>query len=85
MGHVRYVDCNRVESWHMELLRKMSQIVMGIALAFAGIAHLAYSRAEFQAQVPTFLHGQADFVVLASGVVEIVLGAVFGAEMLIKL
>ena len=52
----------------------MSQIVMGVTLAFAGIAHLTTNRIEFQAQVPMFLHGQADFVVLASGVVEIVLG-----------
>ena len=58
----------------MELLRKSGQILMGLALTFAGIAHLTYSRAEFQAQVPTFLHGQADFVVVASGVVEVVLG-----------
>lgn len=58
----------------MELARKSGQILMGLALTFAGIAHLTYSRAEFQAQVPTFLHGQADFVVVASGVVEVVLG-----------
>jgi len=58
----------------MEYFRKLGQIVMGLALTFAGISHLTYSRAEFQAQVPTFLHGQADFVVLASGVVEVVLG-----------
>ena len=58
----------------MELARKSGQIVMGLALTFAGIAHLTYRRAEFQAQVPTFLHGQADFVVLASGAIEIGLG-----------
>ena len=58
----------------MEWLRRVGQVVLGIVLAYAGVAHLTYSRAEFQAQVPTFLHGQADFVVVASGVVEVVLG-----------
>ena len=47
---------------------------MGVALAYAGISHLTTSRQEFQAQVPTFLKDYADFVVLASGVVEILLG-----------
>ena len=58
----------------MEWLRRVGQVVLGIVLAYAGVAHLTTRRAEFQAQVPTFLHGQADFVVLASGVVEVVLG-----------
>ena len=58
----------------MQLLRRVPQIVLGLALAYAGIGHLATSRQEFQAQVPTLLKDYADFVVLASGVVEIVLG-----------
>ena len=41
---------------------------------YAGITHLTSGRAEFQAQVPTVFGSQADFVVLASGVVEIMLG-----------
>ena len=43
-------------------------------LAYAGIGHLTTNRTEFQAQVPTLLKEYADFVVLASGVVEILLG-----------
>lgn len=58
----------------MELLRKVSQILLGAALGYAGIGHLGKNRTEFQAQVPTFLDAHADFVVLASGVVEIILG-----------
>ena len=58
----------------MEWLRRVGQVVLGIVLAYASVAHLTTRRAEFQAQVPTFLHGQADFVVVASGVVEVVLG-----------
>jgi uncharacterized membrane protein len=49
-------------------------MVLGCALAYAGVGHLTSSRQEFQAQVPTLLKDYADFVVLASGVVEIALG-----------
>ena len=49
-------------------------MILGTALIFAGKGHLTTSRAEFQAQVPTVFKDYADFVVLASGVVEILLG-----------
>jgi uncharacterized membrane protein len=49
-------------------------MLLGFALAYAGVGHLTTSRLTFQAQVPTLLKDYADFVVLASGVVEIVLG-----------
>ena len=58
----------------MKFAQRIPQIILGSALAYAGIGHLTTSRAEFQAQVPTILKSIADFVVLASGVVEIVLG-----------
>ena len=58
----------------MEMLRKAAQILLGGALTYAGITHLTTSRAEFQAQVPTWVPLDADFVVLVSGVVEIALG-----------
>jgi len=58
----------------MKLLRRIPQIVLGLALAYAGIGHLTTSRQEFQAQVPTLFKNYADFVVLVSGIVEIVLG-----------
>jgi uncharacterized membrane protein len=47
---------------------------LGLALTSAGISHLGSARAEFQAQVPPWVPLDADFVVLASGVVEIFLG-----------
>ena len=49
-------------------------MVLGFALVFAGKGHLTTSRLTFQAQVPTLLKDYADFVVLASGVVEIAMG-----------
>ena len=58
----------------MEIVRKGFQVLLGAALIYAGITHLTTSRLEFQAQVPTWVPLSADFVVLASGVVEIVLG-----------
>ena len=58
----------------MNALRRLPQVVLGCALAYAGIGHLTTSRTEFQAQVPSLLEDYADFVVLASGVVEIALG-----------
>ena len=49
-------------------------MVLGGILAAAGVSHLGSNRLEFVAQVPSLLKEYADFVVLASGVVEIVLG-----------
>jgi uncharacterized membrane protein len=43
-------------------------------LLSAGISHLESNRTEFLAQVPTWLPLDPDFVVIASGLVEITLG-----------
>jgi uncharacterized membrane protein len=43
-------------------------------LIFTGVSHLTTRRLEFQAQVPSQLKEVANFVVLASGFVEIGLG-----------
>jgi uncharacterized membrane protein len=58
----------------MGIAQRVGQVLLGLALAYAGFTHLTSSRLEFQAQVPTVFKDYADFVVLASGVVEIVLG-----------
>ena len=58
----------------MKLIKRFPQVVLGLALGYAGIGHLTTSRQEFQAQVPNLLKDYADFVVVASGVVEIALG-----------
>ena len=58
----------------MVIIKKISQVILGIALTYAGISHLTNNRQEFQAQVPTWLPLDPDFVVVASGVVEIILG-----------
>lgn len=51
------------------------RIVLGAFLLLAGVGHLSWARDEFQAQVPSWFPVDADLVVLASGVVEVVLGA----------
>lgn len=48
--------------------------LLGLFLFFAGVAHLTWSRTEFLAQVPRWMPLDADFVVIASGLVEILLG-----------
>ena len=51
-----------------------ARIVLGAGLTYAGISHLAWARTDFVAQVPGWIPVDADLVVVASGVVEIVLG-----------
>jgi len=58
----------------MHRVRIVAQVLLGAALIYTGILHLTTSRLEFQAQVPNWIPLSADFVVLASGVVEIMLG-----------
>ena len=58
----------------MRFVKGFARVALGIALGYAGFTHLTSSRLEFQAQVPNWVPFSADFVVLAAGVVEIVLG-----------
>jgi len=55
--------------------QKLGRIVLGSFMTFAGISHLTFARDEFAAQVPPWVPVPTDVVVLASGVVEIALGA----------
>jgi uncharacterized membrane protein len=58
----------------VKYIKVLLQIGLGFGLLSAGISHLTTARAEFRAQVPTWLPLDADFVVIASGIVEISLG-----------
>ncbi|KYG65912.1 hypothetical protein AZI86_02220 [Bdellovibrio bacteriovorus] len=53
------------------------RLLMGSFLVFAGVSHLTFARAEFLAQVPVWQPLDPDFVVVASGIVEILLGLSF--------
>jgi uncharacterized membrane protein len=56
------------------LARTIVRVLIGATLIFTGLSHLLWARASFQAQVPQWVPLDPDFVVVASGVVEIVLG-----------
>ena len=53
------------------------RILLGVLMVLPGIGHLTFQRKEFLAQVPSWLPDNLaflDFVVVASGVMEILLG-----------
>lgn len=56
------------------MIRTSGRVLLGLFLLLAGISHLTVARDAFRAQVPTWLPLDVDFVVVASGVVEIALG-----------
>lgn len=56
-------------------LKTLTRIGLGALLAFAGTSHLTFARDEFQAQVPPWVPVDEDLTVVASGIVEISLGA----------
>ncbi len=58
-------------------IQNVMRILLGAFMVLAGVGHLTFQRKEFQAQVPRWLPNNEsfmDFVVLSSGIVEIVLG-----------
>ncbi|NEU09230.1 hypothetical protein GZH53_12960 [Flavihumibacter sp. R14] len=58
-------------------IQNISRIILGLFMVFAGVGHLTFQRQEFLAQVPAWLPndpGFMDFIVLSSGIVEILLG-----------
>ena len=59
------------------IIQNILRILLGAFMLYAGIGHLTFLRLEFQAQVPTWIttdESFMDFIVLASGVVEIIFG-----------
>jgi uncharacterized membrane protein len=57
--------------------RTAARLLLGAAMVGAGVLHLTTQRREFRAQVPEWFPVDQDLTVLASGVVEIALGAAF--------
>lgn len=59
------------------LTQNLFRWLLGSFMLLAGIGHLTFQRAEFQAQVPRWLPDSQpfmDFVVVSSGLVEIAFG-----------
>jgi uncharacterized membrane protein len=53
------------------------RILLGLIMLYIGIGHLTFRRIEFQAQVPAWLttkENVIDFIIIASGIVEIIFG-----------
>ena len=61
----------------MSAARTAARLLLGAGMVGAGVLHLTIQRREFQAQVPGWFPVDADLTVVASGVVEIALGAAF--------
>ncbi len=59
------------------LPRTAARLLLGTAMVGAGVLHLTSHRQDFQAQVPSWFPLDEDFTVVASGLVEIGLGAAF--------
>lgn len=76
--------CNKTTT-----IQNILRILLGAFMLYAGIGHLTFLRTEFQAQVPTWITTDTalmDFIVLASGVVEIIFGLlmILGGRLKIK-
>ncbi|HLP51557.1 MAG TPA: hypothetical protein VK154_11775 [Chitinophagales bacterium] len=55
--------------------QNIARIILGSLMILAAIGHFSFKRAEFQAQVPDWIpFFSKDFVVVASGVVELLFG-----------
>ena len=56
-------------------LRAAGRVLLGAVLLVTGTAHLTFGRQGFRAQVPSWVPLPIELVVIASGVVELLLGA----------
>lgn len=54
--------------------QKIFRVILGLFMVMAGIGHMTFQRAEFQAQVPNWVPLGKDLVVILSGIVEVALG-----------
>lgn len=54
--------------------KNIVRVLLGLFMTYAAVSHFSFNRVEFQAQVPEWLPLGKDFVVIASGIVELLLG-----------
>lgn len=64
-------DANTAPARPTAVRRTIGRVLLGLFLIAAGVGHLTIARQAFQAQVPLWLPFDVDFVVVASGIVEI--------------
>ena len=70
MKIVKIINSSKVQSGF--------RLLLAFFMIYAGISHLTFGRVEFQAQVPEWVPFSKDFVVVTSGVIEIILGLGLG-------
>jgi len=56
------------------LAQNIFRIVLALFMIYAGFSHLTFNRIDFQAQVPEWIPLSKDWVVILSGIIEMVLG-----------
>ncbi len=52
----------------------IARVILGLFMLLAGIGHMTFQRAEFQAQVPDWVPVGKDLTVILSGIAEVALG-----------
>ncbi len=52
----------------------IARVILGLFMLLAGIGHMTFQRAEFQAQVPDWVPIGKDLTVILSGIIEVALG-----------
>ncbi len=62
------------EVMQTSVAQNIFRILLGLMLLFTGTSHLTWARADFRAQVPTWIPMATDLVVILSGVAELFLG-----------
>jgi uncharacterized membrane protein len=83
------VNLHRARLNFKGMIKIVLRIILGIFMLYAGIGHLTFLREEFYAQVPKWLilgEGFMDFIVIASGLLEIIIGGllIIGGKFKIK-
>ncbi len=56
------------------LVQNIFRIVLALFMIYAGFSHLTFNRVDFQAQVPEWIPLSKDWVVILSGIIEMILG-----------
>jgi uncharacterized membrane protein len=56
------------------IVQNIFRIVLALFMIYAGFSHLTFNRVDFQAQVPEWVPLSKDWVVIISGIIEMVLG-----------
>jgi uncharacterized membrane protein len=68
------LNLKKMKDIQTNMVQDILRVILGACMVYASIAHFTFRRTDFQAQVPEWLPMNKDFVVIASGVIELMLG-----------